>query len=261
MAYLNEFPHFESNKLNLDWLLEQYSTFNDRIEEIKTAFNEAVEQFETDLQDFETDVNTAISNFETNVNGIISDFKTETNEEISEFETTVTNEINSLTTNMITYVSEHMNEWQVAAAIGDNGLLKLSNDENPGTTSYEISRIQVGNIIYPIEKEISYTMSFYTFSNWSGGDDFNISQTLTTGETSVNAFLERVRNGSLQVTVEYRTGTNANVIYIENVANYRLVAQGSGDNMTLGISTTHSLNATPSVLAPVIMRVVSFKNE
>lgn len=115
MAYLNEFPHFESSKLNLDWLLEQYSTFNERIEEIKTAFNEAVEQFETDLQDFETDVNTAISNFETSVIGIISNFKTETNEEISEFETSVTNEINSLTNNMVEYIQEHMDEWQSTA--------------------------------------------------------------------------------------------------------------------------------------------------
>lgn len=130
MAYLNEFPHFESNKLNLDWLLEQYSTFNDRIAEIQQSFEDAVEQFENDLQSFETDVNTAISNFETNVNNIISEFQTSTNDEISEFESTVTNEINSLTTNMITYVSEHMDEWQAAATYNGN-ILRFSNPTSP----------------------------------------------------------------------------------------------------------------------------------
>lgn len=119
MGYLNEFPHFESNKLNLDWLLEQYSTFNDRLQEITDAFNAAVNQFESDLEDYETSINDAVASFENTVNGIISDFKTETNGEIATFEATVEREIQQLTTNMVTYVEEHMDEWQAEATYTD----------------------------------------------------------------------------------------------------------------------------------------------
>ena len=42
MAYLNEFPKWDSNGRNLDWLLEQYSTFEKRLQEIRDAFNDAV---------------------------------------------------------------------------------------------------------------------------------------------------------------------------------------------------------------------------
>ena len=180
MAYNNEFPHFEANKLNLNWLLEQYSTFNDRIQEIMTAFNTAVEQFESDLQDFETDVNTAISNFETNVNNIISEFQTtindeisefqtSTNDEISEFETTVTNEINSLTTNMITYVSEHMDEWQAEASYSNN-TLKLSNEASPSLSDEVINKVQLDGYIHNIGLEVTSDV-YQGSTNW---DDTNM---------------------------------------------------------------------------------------
>lgn len=189
MAYNNEFPHFEANKCNLDWILEQYSTFNSRIQDIMTAFNTAVEQFENDLQSFETDVNTAISNFETNVNNIISefqttindemsDFQTATNDEISEFETTVTNEINSLTTNMITYVSEHMVEWQAEASY-DNNTLKLSNETSPGTSDEVINKVQLDGYIHNIGLEVINDL-YQGSTNW---DDNNMQ--FTTAERTI----------------------------------------------------------------------------
>ena len=56
MAYLNEFPHVEANKLNLDWLLEQYSTFDKRLQELHDHFDEAVATFETELESFKHDM-------------------------------------------------------------------------------------------------------------------------------------------------------------------------------------------------------------
>lgn len=40
MANFNTFPHVDADDLNLDWLLEQYATFNDRIAEIMAHFDE-----------------------------------------------------------------------------------------------------------------------------------------------------------------------------------------------------------------------------
>ena len=153
MGYLNEFPHFESNKLNLDWLLEQYSTFNDRLKEITDAFDAAVNQFEKDLDDYETSINDAIVSFENTVNGIIRDFKTETNGEIATFEATVAREIQQLTTNMIEYVGEHMEEWQAenvykAFVIDNNNWTTASNEDITAPDTFANVRALVGNPNY-----------------------------------------------------------------------------------------------------------------
>jgi len=153
MGYLNEFPHFESNKLNLDWLLEQYSTFNDRLEEITNAFNEAVNQFESDLENYETSINNAVASFENTVNGIIRDFKTETNGEIATFEATVEREIEQLTTNMITYVGEHMEEWQAENiykdfVIDNNNWTTATTEDITAPDTFNNLRALVGNPNY-----------------------------------------------------------------------------------------------------------------
>lgn len=153
MGYLNEFPHFESNKLNLDWLLEQYSTFNDRLQEITDAFNEAVNQFESDLENYETSINNAVASFENTVNGIIRDFKTETNGEIATFEATVEREIEQLTTNMITYVGEHMEEWQAENiykdfVIDNNNWTTATTEDITAPDTFTNLRALVGNPNY-----------------------------------------------------------------------------------------------------------------
>ena len=153
MGYLNEFPHFESNKLNLDWLLKQYSTFNDRLQEITDAFDAAVNQFEKDLEDYETSINDAIASFENTVNGIIRDFKTETNGEIATFEATVEREIEQLTTNMIEYVGEHMSEWQAeniykAFVIDNNNWTTASTEDITAPDTFANVRALVGNPNY-----------------------------------------------------------------------------------------------------------------
>ena len=153
MGFLNEFPHFESNKLNLDWLLQQYSTFNDRLKEITDAFDAAVNQFEKDLEDYETSINDAVASFENTVNGIIRDFKTETNGEIATFEATVQREIEQLTTNMIAYVGEHMSEWQAeniykAFVINNNNWTTASAEDITAPDTFANVRALVGNPNY-----------------------------------------------------------------------------------------------------------------
>ena len=53
MAYLNEFPKWDSNGRNLDWLLEQYSTFEKRLQEIRDEFTETVTRLEGDIDNLE----------------------------------------------------------------------------------------------------------------------------------------------------------------------------------------------------------------
>ena len=137
MGYLNEFPHFEANTLNLDWLLEQYSTFNKRLQELHDHFDEAVATMEEDIAQFKSSVNsdltamhseisTFTSSMTTAMVGLRSDFATFTSTVNSNFSTLSTElqaqtsaaireiegEIDTLTDNMIEYIGSHMEEWQ-----------------------------------------------------------------------------------------------------------------------------------------------------
>lgn len=101
MAYLNEFPNLKPNELNLNWLLEQYSTFNARIQEILNHFDETVAEIRQDLSTFENSINTQFDEFKTEVR----------NESY-----TVERTLETITNNMTEYVGEHMSEWQVNAS-------------------------------------------------------------------------------------------------------------------------------------------------
>lgn len=137
MGYLNEFPHFEANTLNLDWLLEQYSTFNKRLQELHDHFDEAVATMEQDIAQFKTYVNgelTSIRNdfneFTELVNSNFETLSTELTEVINEAHDDIENQITEITNNMVEYVSDHMDEWQAEASY-NNHILKLSNEASP----------------------------------------------------------------------------------------------------------------------------------
>lgn len=101
MAYLNEFPNLKPNELNLNWLLEQYSTFNARIQEILNHFDETVAEIRQDLSTFENNINTQFDEFKTEV-------RTESY--------TVERTLETITNNMTEYVGEHITEWQIRSS-------------------------------------------------------------------------------------------------------------------------------------------------
>lgn len=74
MAYLNEFPHFEANKLNLDWLLEQYTTFNARLQELHDHFDEAVASMNESIEQFERQMTSEMSTFEREIRHTVTEY-------------------------------------------------------------------------------------------------------------------------------------------------------------------------------------------
>lgn len=149
MAYLNEFPHMEANKLNLDWLLEQYSTFNKRIKEIQDHFDEVaaemageVNQLEQDFDEFKQTVNTNFSNLshdiEVQVNAAIADIQ---------------RQIDTISNNMAAYIEAHMEEWQAEAIykafiIDNNNWTTASAEDITAPDTFENVRALVGNPNY-----------------------------------------------------------------------------------------------------------------
>lgn len=104
MAYLNEFPMWEADKLNLDWILEQYSTFNARIQEIMEHFDETILQINSDLQTFENTINGQFDNFKHDVNETISAY----NEKVDSINENIGGYVNEyLTTNINTILEDN----------------------------------------------------------------------------------------------------------------------------------------------------------
>ena len=99
MAFNNEFPHIEANKLNLNWLLKQYATFNDRLQELHDHFDETVETMQNSQAAFEQ----AITN-------LFNTFKNETNAKVDEIADAV-DQINQQTDEYVyNYLSENITE-------------------------------------------------------------------------------------------------------------------------------------------------------
>ena len=127
MAYLNEFPHMEANKLNLDWLLEQYSTFNTRIKEIQDHFDEVASEFASDVKHLEHDFDEFKQTVNTNFSNLSHDIEVQVNAAIADIQ----RQIDTISNNMAAYIETHMEEWQTEAI----NILFNSSDRNYDTNS------------------------------------------------------------------------------------------------------------------------------
>lgn len=107
MAYLNEFPHTEASKLNLDWLLEQYSTFNQRLAEIVQHFDESVEQMQSDILQFKGDYEREFNNFKNDITSLVNEYS---------------DKVDSINDNIGGYVNEYLME-NINTILEDNPVL------------------------------------------------------------------------------------------------------------------------------------------
>lgn len=126
MAYINEFPNWDSNKLNLDWILEQYSTFNQRIQEIQDHFDEVAESMGQEVDQLESDFN----DFKILIDNNMDAFELSIQRQLNQGLSNIQSQINTISSDMATYISEHMSEWQAEADYSDH-VMKFSNEASP----------------------------------------------------------------------------------------------------------------------------------
>lgn len=108
MAYLNEFPKWDSNGRNLDWLLEQYSTFEKRLQEIRDEFTETVTRLEGDIDDLENAYQRELDLFEGRINTLLGE---------------ITQKVDSINENIGGYVNEYLTE-NINTILQDNPVLE-----------------------------------------------------------------------------------------------------------------------------------------
>lgn len=111
MGYLGEFPHMEANKLNLDWLLEQYSTFNKRIKEILDHFDEVAAEMASEVNQLEQDFDEFKQTVNNNFSNLSHDIEVQVNAAIADIQ----RQIDTISNNMAAYIEAHMDEWQTEA--------------------------------------------------------------------------------------------------------------------------------------------------
>ena len=131
MANLNTFPHVNADDLNLDWLLEQYSTFNDRIAEIQAHFDEVAENMAQQNAQYKNEMLALFNNYKNYVNAKIE---------------SIENAIEQVSDNVSDFVADHMEEWQLEAMTTPTGGVIIG-EYDPGevTPGENINNLIVNN--------------------------------------------------------------------------------------------------------------------
>lgn len=178
MAYINEFPNWDSNKLNLDWILEQYSTFNQRIQEIEDHFDEVAEAMGQEVEQLESDFN----DFKTLVNNNMDAFELSIQRQLNQGLSNIQSQINTISSDMATYISEHMSEWQAEADYSDH-VMKFSNEESPTEDlTKTVYQLQLDGTLHRLGLKPSQFMSAGLVTGLSGGSLQGINGVLLEGK-------------------------------------------------------------------------------
>lgn len=169
MAYLNEFPHFEANQLNLDWILEQYSTFNKRIKEINDHFDEAVATIQGEVEELNEDFTEFVDTVNDDFDTLSEDLQEQVNGAIREIQS----QINAINTHMEEYIATHIDEWQQEASFNNGALVLGSGEYSEGApvteidingASHMIHSVNANTKAYALSKTDTYSSTSYTYT-------------------------------------------------------------------------------------------------
>lgn len=190
MAWNNEFPHFENNKQVLDWILKQYSTFNQRIQEIQDHFDEVAQGMSEQVAELEQD----FTEFQTTVNGQLDQFEEDIQQQLSSGLTEIQQQVAFISSNMADYIGEHMNEWQAQAAYSDaQKRVNFNTSNNPLLDQNKsVYSTLIGNTIHEMKLRPPYYYVNETTPTITGGYIDNCNITIEPGTFLVIARVDFV---------------------------------------------------------------------
>ena len=142
MANFNTFPHVDADDLNLDWLLEQYATFNDRIAEILAHFDEVAEEMRQQNEHYKNQVLALFNNYKNYVDAQVASM----NNKVDELKDAV-DQINEKTDE---YVYNYLQE-NITEILQDNPVLETKYEKLGYIDTNETVQITLeANMIYEI---------------------------------------------------------------------------------------------------------------
>lgn len=123
MGYFVENPHVNYNQGAYDFYINEVKTFNERLERYQQEVNQKLSDQDEEIAAFKNTVNGQINDlrgqlrdFETEINNTFSNWTREQmqifNQELAAFRA----EVRSIKEDMVSYIGEHMDEWQVEAS-------------------------------------------------------------------------------------------------------------------------------------------------
>lgn len=231
MAYLNEFPHFEANQLNLDWILEQYSTFNKRIKEINDHFDEAVATIQGEVEELNNDFTEFVATVNDDFDTLSEDLQEQVNGAITEIQS----QINIINEHMEEYIATHIDEWQQEASYNNGALVLGSGEYSEGAPVREIYINGASHMIHSANANVKANLlsKSDTYSSTSYAYTFTLPSTLAGVFLAYNcpsvdgqnyhiinpSNISMVYNGSdsynASVTITGLTLEGSNLIYIK----------------------------------------------
>lgn len=249
MAYINEFPNWDSNKLNLDWILEQYSTFNQRIQEIQDHFDEVAEAMGGEVEQLESDFN----DFKTLVDNNMDSFETQIQQELSSGLAQIQQQVTFISSNMAEYIQEHMNEWQAEASYTDaQKRVNFNTSNNPLLDQNKsVYSTLIGNVIH--ETRLNPPLYFVNQANPTITSDYinNCNITLTPGTFLVIAKVDFVAtlisDGKIPV---WLSPNDSDVIELVGGYNTIFIPEGTdvpGQVTVVGLYTNTNTNTNKDV--------------
>lgn len=142
MTNFNTFPHVDADDLNLDWLLEQYATFNDRIAEIQAHFDEVAANMAEQNEQYRNQMLALYNNYKNYV-----DAKVESMENQVDSVRNAVDEINQKTDE---YVFNYLEE-NITEILQDNPVLETKYEKLGYIDTNETVQITLeANMIYEI---------------------------------------------------------------------------------------------------------------
>ena len=216
MAYLNEFPNLRPNELNLNWLLKQYATFNDRIQEILNHFDETIVTINGDIDEFKREVNGAISDFEREINSTVSEYNAK---------------VDSINENIGGYVNEYLVE-NINTILVDNPVLetkytKFGYIDTNETCTLELEEDKLYEIM-----TIDYALNMH--KGIAVNNAFNITQTPPVVETVVGSVV--ASEGSVPLSPPFPVIVEVGTIPADIICNNGSLITGTTSNNVLTIT-------------------------
>ena len=142
MANFNTFPHVNADNLNLDWLLEQYATFNDRITEILAHFDEVAEEMRQQNEHYKNQVLALFNNYKNYVDAQVASM----NNKVDEVKDAV-DQINEKTDE---YVYNYLEE-NITEILQDNPVIETRYENLGGIAAGATKTIELEqNVVYDI---------------------------------------------------------------------------------------------------------------
>lgn len=142
MANFNSFPHVNADNLNLDWLLEQYATFNDRIAEILAHFDEVAEEMRQQNEHYKNQVLALFNNYKNYVDAQVASM----NNKVDEVKDAV-DQINEKTDE---YVNNYLEE-NITEILQNNPVIETRYENLGGIAAGATKTIEFEqNVVYDI---------------------------------------------------------------------------------------------------------------